>query len=116
MCVGYGVNQDAYKEYTSAGYTLQYGLVAYVPSANETNLTPVNNDLTGNTDKTIVVGVKSEYVGFDFILTGFNSEYDGLSLVMCAYVFDGENVEYVSIENDEIVQTQYAQTVTYKYY
>ena len=116
MCVGYAINPKAYKEYTEAGYTLSYGIVAYLPTEGETNIAPVNTDLTGKNDKTIVAKVNATYVGFDFILTGFTSEYDGLSLVLCAYVFDGEKVEYVSISNDELTQTQYAQTVTYKFY
>ena len=115
MCVGYTVNQKAYKEYTEAGYTLNYGIVAYIPTEGETNISPVKNDLTGKTDKTIVASVDSAYVAFDFIITGFTSVHNGLSLVMCAYVFDGEKVEYISISNGEIDQTQYAQAVTYKY-
>lgn len=116
MCVGYSVNQNAYKEYTGAGYTLNYGVVAYVPTENETNIDPVNNDLTGKNNTTIVAPIETTYVSFEFILTGFKAEHDGISIVICAYVYDGEKVEYVSCVNDEIIQTQYAQTVTYKYY
>ncbi len=115
MCVGYAVNQKAYKEYTEAGNTLSYGIVAYIPAEGETNIAPVNNNLTGKNDKTIVASVNTTYVGFDFILTGFTSEHNGLSLVMCAYVYDGEKVEYISTSNGELQQTQYAQTVTYQY-
>ena len=116
MCVGYAINQKAYKEYTDAGYTLSYGIVAYVPTEGETNIAPVNNNLTGKTDNTIVASVNTTYVAFDFILTGFTSEHNGLSLVMCAYVFDGKRVEYIiSTSNGELQQTQYAQTITYQY-
>ena len=115
MCVGYAINQKAYKEYTDAGYTLSYGIVAYVPTEGETNISPVNNNLTGKNDKTIVANVDTIYAGFDFILTGFTSEHNGLSLVMCAYVFDGKRVEYISTSNGELQQTQYAQIITYQY-
>ena len=115
MCVGYAINQKAYKEYTGAGYTLSYGIVAYLPTEGETNIAPINTDLTGKNDKTIVAKVNATYEGFDFILTGFTSDHDGLSLVMCAYVFDGKKVEYIVFSNGELQQTQYAQTITYQY-
>ncbi|MBR2025209.1 MAG: leucine-rich repeat protein [Clostridia bacterium] len=115
ICVSYAINQKAYKEYKNAGYTLNFGVVAYVPSEGETDLEPVNSDLSGKTTNTVVASIDCEYVGFDFVINGFNEEHHGLSLVMCAYVYDGETVSYVSTSGENSVQTKYAQTITYYY-
>ncbi len=115
MSVSYSINNKAYSEYVDAGYTLKCGIVAYVPGANETNIAPVNNDLKGKNERTVITPMDNSYTAFDFLIKGFNESHNGLSLVMCAYVFDGETVEYLSYMNDKLVQTEYAQLVTYKY-
>ena len=114
MCVGYNVNTQALNDYRIKN-TLSYGLVAYVPVENETNISPVTSDLTAKSDKTVLVNVDSDYVAVDFMLTGFSSKFDQLSFVMCAYTFDGEKVEYLCVENGELTQSEYASTITYQY-
>ena len=114
MCVGYSVNTQALNDYKTKN-TLKYGITAYIPGENETNISPVTSELKGITEKTIAIGIEEDYSAFDFKLTGFTSEHDGLSLVICAYVFDGENVEYLCVSDAELVQSKYATTITYNY-
>ncbi len=119
LTVSYTVNKkanDRYKELT--GKTLQLGLVASFATDSE-NLEPViveNGVAKENYEKTVCVSFTSEYVGFDFILSGFNSgekNYCDTPLVMCAFVVDGESAYYICYDSEfNKVQSEYAYTIT----
>ncbi len=109
ITVGYLVNKKAlatYEEITDT--SLNYGIVACLATA-DTNLPITLSD--GNltvSEHTIMIKVDSTYTAFDFILNGFTSEQYGVALVMCAYVFDGESVNYITD-----TQNEYAYSVTF---
>ncbi len=97
ICIGYTINKEMLSVYEAkTEKTLSFGVTAAVVSEGTEKYEPVNNDLTPINDKTVVADVNRDYAGFDFIISGFTSAYYEKLLVMCAYVYDGEDVYYVS--------------------
>lgn len=119
ICIGYKVNEEALAEYEKlTKKTITYGVVAYVPKANEARdtLEPINSDLTlKDPDSTIFASAKG-YHSFEFVIRGFDSEETReIELIMCAYVSDGSEVSYLGInqETNTVSQTEYATLVTF---
>ena len=118
ICVKYAVNKDAIEEYRELGNTFKYGIVACIPQEN--NVEVINPDLTNATDyNTIAVEIDESYGAFDFIMKGFKEEHYEMSLVMCAYVTDGKEVDYIntsltSTEGVFVTQDTLAATITLK--
>ena len=118
ICAGYSVNSEAIKLYESYGNVFEYGVVAYVPEENETSIEPVNNDLTC-LEYTISASLTNvDCSNFEFVVRGFGKDHYELALVMCAYVYDGSEVDYVNVSINgssvSLSQDDYATTVTMK--
>lgn len=98
VCVGYTINKESIDVYTEkTGKTISFGVTAALVAEGTTRFNPLNDDLTPSADKVVTVAVDSEYVGFDFILSGFTADYYENLFVMCAYVYDGSKVTYVDL-------------------
>ncbi len=116
ICSGYTFDKTSYDAYVRiTGKTISFGVVGIIPpeSADMTTFEPVNTDLTPYDEYTILANVTDEYASFDFIITGFSAEYYDVALIMCAFVCDGANVDYISSVDGETVQTEYASTITF---
>ncbi len=114
ICVGYSVNKEALNAYGAD--KLSYGVVAYAPDAEETELEPVviSENNVNAIDGAVVAPLSSEYSSFDFIISGFETEaHYSTALVMCMYIYDGESVDYVCAVGGEAVQVEFAQTVVF---
>ncbi len=114
ICVGYSVNKEALNAYGAD--KLSYGVVAYAPDAEETELEPVyvSNGAVSGIEGAVVAPLSSEYSSFDFIISGFETEtHYSTALVMCMYIYDGESVDYVCSVGGEAVQVEFAQTVVF---
>ena len=99
VCMSYVVDRDMVKIYeektNKALGTVKFGVTAAFVEEDMTQYETMNDDLTPANDKTVVVPVKNEYSGFDFILSGFTSEYYNTPLVMCAFVYNGDEIYYI---------------------
>ncbi len=96
ICVGYTINKESVDVYKAkTGKALTFGVTAAVVADGTTQHKTVNSDLTAVNDKTVVALIDSAYAGFDFIISGFNSDYYEKSLVMGAFVYDGTKIIYV---------------------
>lgn len=93
ICVGFSVDKVALKEYNAVNPTLQFGAVA---SLSTENILSVDNDSVVGTTNTVVAEVDGDYASFDFVLLGFSSSQYELALVVCAYVYDGESISYLT--------------------
>ncbi len=97
ITVGYKVNQEALKAYEeSTGKTLSYGVVACVADGEQNTPISVENGELSVSEKVVKAELMGGYAGFDFILTGFTSDYYNTALVMCAYIYDGDRVCYIN--------------------
>lgn len=99
LCVGYTVNKESLAVYNKYNTPLRYGVVASVIEDGEglDLLTVSDGNIVANSNcESVVVPVSSEYAGFDFILSGFTSEYASYDIAMCAYVYDGKAISYVT--------------------
>ena len=112
---GYRVNKESLDLFPD----LSYGILATVPGENVNldTLEPLNSDLTVNGDDYVITTeVDKKYNDFNVFINGFDAEYYEVPFVMCAYVTDGEKVDYLCFnENNEITQSEYAKTLTYKF-
>lgn len=118
ICVGYFFNTELIAAYTALGNTFDYGVVAYIPDEAEIDIEPIANDLTCG-EYTISAPLSSASCSsVEFVIRGVTSEYSELPIVMCAYVYDGNEVDYVNatIGESSVVVTQddYASTITLK--
>ena len=116
VCVGYSFDKASYDAYTRVtGKTISFGVVGIIPPENVDMDTfePVNTDLTPYDNYTILANITDQYASFDFIINGFTSEYYDTALTMCAFVGDGTKVDYITSENGETVQLEYATTFTF---
>ncbi len=96
VCIGYTVNHSSLEAYeTKTGKTLSLGVTAAVVAEGTEQYETLTDELLPVNNKTVVADVDSSYAGFDFILSGFTSEYYETLLVMCAYVYDGSDIYYV---------------------
>ena len=114
LCVGYTVNHDSvdvYKKY-NPNAILSYGIVASKPNTDGSDLIKVEDGkvVSVNTN-TVVVDINSVYTGFDFILTGFNDTNKDTNLVICSYVFDGNEFVYMT----NVCTATVPDAITYNY-
>ena len=69
-----------------------------------------------NDNFVIIAEIDKEYDTFNVFLDGFDAGDYELSFVMCAYVTDGEKVDYLCFDElNVITQIEYAKTLTYKF-
>lgn len=95
ICIKYAVNKDAIKEYRDLGNTFKYGIVACIPQEN--SLEVINPDLTNASGyNTISAEMNDNYSAFDFVMRGFGKKHYEMAIVMCAFVSDGTNVDYIN--------------------
>lgn len=102
ICVGFSVDQNLLKEYNTVNTPLQFGAVASAKTENI--LSVVDGKVTGSTN-TVVAEIKEDYSSFDFVLSGFNSTQNELALVVCAYVYDGNAISYLTGESNNAPTT-----------
>ena len=102
ICVGFSVDQDLLKEYNTVNTPLQFGAVASAKTENI--LSVADGKVTGSTN-TVVAEIKEDYSSFDFVLSGFNSTQNELALVVCAYVYDGNAISYLTGESNNAPTT-----------
>lgn len=103
LCGGYTVNHkslEVYKKYNS-NISLEYGMVAATPNADGSNLLKIGeNGVEAAQGRTniIIANVNMDYVGYDFILRGFDEEggNSDTALIICSYVSDGTNIYYLT--------------------
>lgn len=118
ICLGYLVNNESLA-YCPEGF--EYGVLATVPAAGAdmSAYEPLNPDLTPAVENKVALSVVEKEVGaFEIIISSFSkdSAYYDIEFVMCAFVTDGEKVDYLCFnELNEIVQVPYASTVTFNY-
>jgi hypothetical protein len=113
FCIGYILNSKEANEYINAGNTFRFGVVAYIPE-NENDLDPIGSDLLPKEEEyTISAELQANIEGFDFVLRGFTADTYETELVMCAYVYDGTDVDYISIENKVATQTDLATVIKF---
>ena len=113
---GYNVNLE-----TAALFpNVSYGILVTVPVAG-TDMSayePINPDGTPNvSNRVVVIPVEKAYGGFDLIVKSFskNEENYKMPIIMCAYVTDGTDVDYLCLNDlDELEQMEYAKTVTFE--
>lgn len=113
ICVGYSIDREAIENYRSYGKAFEYGVVAYIPLEGETNVDPIGTDLTP-IDYTVSTPLKFDYSSVDFVIKGFGTNTE-IPLAMCAYVYDGTEVDYINTSiSDSITITQddYVSTFT----
>ena len=119
ITVSYGINQKAiarYKELT--GNDLNMGVVASFADVDATiePVKVVDGKAVEGYAKTVSVPVETTYSSVDFILSGFNSgtnNYCDTPFVLCAYVVDGEDIDYICYDSEyNIVQSEYATQIT----
>ena len=85
ISIGYIVNSEAIKEYTSkSGVTLKYGVFAVL----EKNIGDGNIfDASGNpTSNVVKAEIDAKYGSFELKISGFENEYKSIKLAMGAYV------------------------------
>ncbi len=97
ITVGYTVNTDAYDAFVSCGNALaSFGVVGYIPSNENPN--PLKAGANGvelaEPEYTIHASVPAIHSGFDFIIRGLSTDAK-VSLVMCAYIYDGSKIVYL---------------------
>ena len=103
LCAGYTVNHNSmavYKKY-NANVTLSYGIVASTPNEDGSNLLKIGeNGVEAAQERTniIIANVNMDYVGYDFILRGFDEEggNSDTALIICSYLTDGTNIYYLT--------------------
>ena len=101
LCGGYTVNHkslEAYKKYNT-NVSLEYGILAATPNVDGSNLLKIGeNGVEATKANVIVANVDMDYVGYDFILRGFDEEggNSDAALIICSYVSDGTNIYYLT--------------------
>jgi len=95
---GYEINKGAYKDYVNSGNTLSFGFVIAVKRVTgNTPLAAENGEVVAvNAEKTIIVpqsGVVHNYV--DLKVVGLSAANNGEEIIMCMFVYDGSEINYV---------------------
>ena len=97
LCFGYTMNNEEISEFVNAGNTFRYGVVAYAPGEDEADLDPVTSSVAPlNPQRTIFAELSDTYSAVDFVINGFNKENADVSISMCAFIYDGTEVDYVN--------------------
>ncbi len=117
MTVSYLVNNASLKAYEEINQkSISFGIVASIAQENaSTPISVVNGELKAD-NNVVMAQVHKAFCGFDFILSGFTSEYYTKALVMCAYVYDGGKVSYLCFNNGLAGQYESAYSVTFSEY
>ncbi len=113
ICVTYDLNIEAYQEYVQAFGELNLGIVFGVPDeAGEAEL--LNPDGTIAIAKAVNVQLDMEKLSYDFIVNDFDWEkgHCDLPIALCAYVIDGDSVDYLCLDGENLVRTEKANTFT----
>ena len=108
---GFRIDREAYNNYINGGYTLEFGFVVSIKRVTgNTPLTAQNGVVEAvNSGKTLTISQEVFlYDYFDLKVVGFSSAHNGEDVIMCMYVFDGTNIDYI---NDG-VQSNIAGTYT----
>lgn len=112
LCAGYTVNHasmDAYKKHNE-NVTLTYGVIASVPNIDGASLLDVDNGkVVATNSNTVIVEIDSSYAGYDFVLRGFNDNNKDYAIIICSYLFDGNNVIYMT----DVCTTTVPNAITY---
>ena len=115
ICVGYSFDAQAIENYQLYNKTFEYGVVAYIPLDSESEVEPIGTDLVP-VSGTISAPLTPIHTSVDFIVSGIPESHANTKIAMCAYVFDGESVDYIApIINDTkltVAQNEFASTVT----
>ena len=116
ICIGYSVNETAVNEYALVNTSFTFGVVGYIPVANENPLEVVDGKAVASEPQyTIQADITSQTMSaFDFVIAGFEGNTD-VSLVMCAYVCDGESIYYLNIDQATNKVAQSTSTTTFSY-
>ena len=116
ICIGYLVNEAVADEYALVNTSFAFGVVGYIPVANENPLEVVDGKAVASEQQyTIQADITSQTMSaFDFVIAGFGTNTD-VNLVMCAYVCDGTSVYYLNIDQttNEVAQSTSATTFSY---
>ena len=117
ICLGYKTNFKT----LAALPELSYGVLAVAPGdADMSAFEPLKPDMSSNLEdkKVHVLPVERKYAEFHLIIKGFDkhSAYYEEPIVMCAYVTDGEKVDYLCLDElNNIAQKEYASSLTFKF-
>ena len=117
ICLGYKTNFKT----LAALPELSYGVLAVAPGdADMSAFEPLKPDMSSNLEdkKVLVLPVERKYAEFHLIIKGFDkhSAYYEEPIVMCAYVTDGEKVDYLCLDElNNIAQKEYASSLTFKF-
>ena len=99
IAVGYEVNGDAIAKYEAAtGKTVEIGVVfaGYDNLAGKQPLDENGNVASLEVGKVIKANLRGfDYRIYDFVLTDIDDSIKDVSLVIAAYIYDGEGVEYL---------------------
>ena len=112
IMVDYKIDKDAYNNYKSLYSSFGFGVAARVLSASGASdelVEIVGGVAKATAEKSIVADITTENcVGIMFKITGFSLDtHYNTPLAMCAFVTDGEEVDYIC-QNAEGVVGQYA--------
>lgn len=116
ICIGYSFNSESLTAYERiTGKSISFGVVGVIPpqGTDMSTFEPVNANCTPCDEFTILAEVTREYASFDFVIRGFSADYYDLALTMCAFVSNGESVDYIASKNGAIDQSEYASTITF---
>lgn len=110
---GYCVNRTAYENYINSGKSLEYGLV--VAGKNVVGTQP----LTVEDGKVCAVSEKAylskqSMLPHDYInikVTGISPTNNGAEIIMCMFIFNGENISYLNNIDGVAAQSTTANTV-----
>jgi hypothetical protein len=99
LTLGYSIDNDSLAKYIDAGYTFNYGVVGYIPTAEQgTSYAPLKVGQNGveaiDSKYTIHADVSGDYASIDFVIKGFPQT--AVSLIMCMYVYNGTDIVYLS--------------------
>ena len=117
ICFGYKTNATSLALHPE----ISYGVLAVAPGdADMSAFEPLKPDMSSNLEdkRVLVLPVEKEYAEFHLIIKGFDksSDYYDVPIVMCAYVTDGEKVDYLCLDElNNIAQKEYASSLTFKF-
>ncbi len=113
ICVTYDLNIEAYEKYVEAFGELNLGIVfGVLGEAGEAEL--LNPDGTGAIDMAVSIPLDMKNISYDFIVNDFDWEkgHCDLPIALCAYVIDGDSVDYLCLDGEKLVRAEKATTFT----
>ncbi len=113
VTLGYNVN----KETQAFLSNITYGVLIAVPNESDdlSAYEPINPDLTiSGTSTAVLRTVNKKYDSFNLFVDGFDASNYERKAVLCAFVTDGEKVDYLyGNTQNEVSQEEYAIPVTF---